>query len=410
MRISWACSAPQDGATAMKQGDELPARQLGERGDRLEIGVGAVEEVLGQAGQCRAESPNPPGTPHSAGRRDRVQPVEQRQLGPDLAGEAQIDRDVSVHAHDDLAGPQLCGRGRARQHDRFSDRFPERRYPQIVLELRERVGKGLGDRTGAVDRPARDAADLGRDRARLQQPHPLVRGDRPLDVLWSAEHGGGRGRQVEQPSEIGGLQLRSVIGGELDHLRVRRVERVPGAVDLAAHQLLGPAVDGAHHAAVAAPGHRVAAEHHAAVPRLDQRLDEHGDRMLGRTGPLPRLEDRLHRGREGVEPFDADDRLELAGHRGRRHVLDDGRTARHQRLLLTSRLLERLPHGRMPGHVGPGIERVGERGRQHQTRQRRQSGRVGPRQRGRFSTRQRGLLRGVVMEVDDVWTFDVGDA
>ena len=50
---------PQDGLAAVEQGDQLPARQLGERRNRLEIGVGAVEQVLGQAWAA----PNAAGPP-----------------------------------------------------------------------------------------------------------------------------------------------------------------------------------------------------------------------------------------------------------------------------------------------------------------------------------------------------------
>ena len=43
----------QDHAAPMQQRGELEARELVERRDRFEIGVDAVEQVLGQAGQCR---------------------------------------------------------------------------------------------------------------------------------------------------------------------------------------------------------------------------------------------------------------------------------------------------------------------------------------------------------------------
>ena len=286
---------PQDGPAAMQQGDQLPARELGERRNGLEIGVRAVEEMFGEAGQRRPQPSHPPRPPQAAGGGDRVQPVEQRQLGLDLPGQAQVDGDVAVDAHDDLAAGHVRLGGRARQHHRFAHRLAERGNPQIDLELGERRGEGLGDRTRAVDRPARNPADLGGDRARLQQPHLLVVGDRPLDVLRPAEHGGDLGRELYEPPQVGRVQRRTVVGGELENLRVRRVEQVPGAIDLSAHERLGPAADGTHDPAVGATGHRIDAEHHPAVQGLDQRLDEHRDRMLGGTGPLPRVQHRRHR-------------------------------------------------------------------------------------------------------------------
>ena len=44
----------------MQQRDQLAARELGERRDRLEIGVDAVEQVLGQTRQRRAQPTDAP--------------------------------------------------------------------------------------------------------------------------------------------------------------------------------------------------------------------------------------------------------------------------------------------------------------------------------------------------------------
>ena len=87
-------------------------------------------------------------------------------------------------------------RRRAGEQDRLAHRLAQRRDPQVVLELGERLREGLGDGAGAVDGPAGHAADLGRDRARLQQPQRAVVVDRPLDVLRAAEDRGDRARRA----------------------------------------------------------------------------------------------------------------------------------------------------------------------------------------------------------------------
>ena len=68
MRISWACSARRIGPAAVQQRDQLPAGQLVQRRHGLEVGVGAVEEVLGQAGQRGPQPPDPPRAAQAGGR------------------------------------------------------------------------------------------------------------------------------------------------------------------------------------------------------------------------------------------------------------------------------------------------------------------------------------------------------
>jgi hypothetical protein len=75
---------------------------------------------------------------------------------------------VTVDRHDDLAGVDVLLGGSARQQYRFADRLPERRHPQVALELGQWLGKRLGDRSRPVHGPAGHAADLGGDRSRLQ--------------------------------------------------------------------------------------------------------------------------------------------------------------------------------------------------------------------------------------------------
>ena len=81
----------------------------------------------------------------------------------------------------------LLGRREAGEQDRLPDRVAQRRDPQVVLELGQRLGEGLGHRTRAVHRTDGDATDLGGDRTGLQEPEVPVDPDRPLDVLRTAE-------------------------------------------------------------------------------------------------------------------------------------------------------------------------------------------------------------------------------
>ena len=68
---------PQDGPAAVQQGDELAAGELVQRRHGLEIGVRAVEEVLGQAGQGGPQPSHPPCPAQPAAGGYRVEPVEQ---------------------------------------------------------------------------------------------------------------------------------------------------------------------------------------------------------------------------------------------------------------------------------------------------------------------------------------------
>jgi hypothetical protein len=122
--------------------------------------------------------------------RDRIELVYDSSLRNDLTGQPQIDRDVAVDGHHDVAGVDLGACRCAGEQDRFAYRFTEGRNPEVVLEFGERLGERLSDRSGAVDRPARHTQHPSRDWSRLQQPQLAVVADRPLDVLRGAEHAG----------------------------------------------------------------------------------------------------------------------------------------------------------------------------------------------------------------------------
>ena len=75
---------------------------------------------------------------------------------------------VTVDAHDNIAAGKLRWSRRPGQHHRLPYRVTKRWDPQILLELGQRLREGLGDGTRAVDGSARNTADVGRHRARLQ--------------------------------------------------------------------------------------------------------------------------------------------------------------------------------------------------------------------------------------------------
>ena len=277
---------------------------------------------------------------------------------------------MAGHRHDHATGGDLLGRRQAREQDRLADRVAQRRHPEVVLELGERLGKRLGDRSWAVHGADRDAADLGGHRSGLQQPEVAVGPDRPLHVLWTSEDVRHLPRQGDQAAPQRRRELGSVPARELDDLGLP-VEEVPGALDLSADEGFGAAIDRRHRPPIRATGHGVDAEQHAAMPRLDQRLDQDRDRGAGHAGALPRVEDGLHGISEGGEPRHADDRVELPRHRGARRVLQHRRAARDQGLLVATGELE----GASQRRVLPPLRRIGidgrrERRREHHARQR----------------------------------------
>ena len=108
--------------------------------------------------------------------------------------------------------------------------------------------------------------------------HSTSCGPPKTDATWSerATRGRSSARLSAGPS----------LACELEDLAGRRLEHVPRAVDLAADQGLRPAAHRGDDPAVGAARDRIDAEHHAAEPRLDQRLDQHGDRLVGGAGTL----------------------------------------------------------------------------------------------------------------------------
>ena len=60
------------------------------------------------------------------------------------------------------------------------------------------------------------------------------------------------------------------------------------------------------------------------------------------------------------------------------------------------------------GHVGPGVDRVGERGGEHDTGEASRGRRCRPRQRRRLAAGEGGVERGGVVEGDDERAFGVG--
>jgi hypothetical protein len=179
----------------------------------------------------------------------------------------------------------------------------------------------------------------------------------PLDVLRTAEHLRRPRRQTHQLAQFTPPEPRTPVPVHDPDQPPVAVELVPGAVDLAAHEAVGAAVDGGHHEPVLPAGDRVDPEEHAAAAHGQQRLDEHGHRFA--PGQGLRAGRHLFTGRhdqtdgatEALPPADADDGLEPAGHRRAGEVLD-GRAAAHDQR-----------HRIVLGEPAPGVEHgVGERG------------------------------------------------
>ena len=323
-----------------------------------------------------------------------------RCLGRDLTGEPEVDGDVAVDGdHDRRSRRSLRLRRRSRERHRLADGVAEWRDPEIVLELHEGLGEGLRDGPGTVDRPARRTPYLGGDRPRLEQPHRAVVRDRPLDVLRSAED---RGDRLADSSTRRRRSARVNCGPSFasnSSTLASAFEQVPRPAYLSAHELFGCTVHRGDDAAVGPAGNRIDPEHDATEGRLDQGLDQHCDRLVARAGAFARVEHLLHRDRERIEATNPDHRLELAGHRGVRRVLDHRRAPGDERLVVAGGPRERLLHGGMRIDLGAGVDRVGERRREHDPGQR---GEPRSSRRGRArppSARQR-VERRLVLELD----------
>ena len=391
----------EHGLAAAEEGEELAAREVGQRRHPLEVGVDLVEEVLGQAGHGRPEAADLPGRAGLAEGGDRVEPAADRALGDDLAGQLQVDGHVALDGDDDQGVGQVLLGGGAGQRHRLADGVAQRRHPQVALELGERLGERLGHRPRPVHRAAGHAPHLGGDGAGLQQPQVAVVRDGPLDVLRAAEGLGHVARQLRERPEVRPLELGPVVGVELEDSGVG-VEQVAGAVDLAADERLGAAPHDRHDPAVAAAGDRVDAEHDAAERRVDERLHQHADGLVGRARPLAGAQDLVDGVDELVEAVDADHRVELAGHRRLGRVLDHRRAAGDQVALVAARPVERVAHRRVRRHVGPAVDRVGEGGGQDHAAEGRQAVALGAGQGGRLAAGERDLAGRLVVEVDDI--------
>ena len=61
---------PQDRPAAVQQGDQLPAGEIAQRRHGLEIGIRAIEEMLGEAGQGGPQPARPATRRAAGGRRE----------------------------------------------------------------------------------------------------------------------------------------------------------------------------------------------------------------------------------------------------------------------------------------------------------------------------------------------------
>ena len=218
MRISCAWSARSTTWPRWNSGDELAARQLGQLRHRFEVGV---EPGRGAARRGSAAPRGADRRCHAPRRRRSggygVQLLEERALRRDLSGEAQVDGDVAGDGHDDLAGRQLLARRHAGEQHRLPDRVAQRRDPEVVLELCERLRERLGDRTGAVDRAAcgtpRISVVTGRDWRSQRWPS--------MAIAHSTSCGppkrvGDGVRQRHEPPQVARRELGTVALGEVE--------------------------------------------------------------------------------------------------------------------------------------------------------------------------------------------------
>ena len=99
---------------------------------------------------------------------------------------------------------------------------------------------------------------------------------RPFDVLRAVERAADVGGEAGEAAQDRGGRLRCrARGPQLDHAAAA-VEHAGPAVGRARDQLVGPAGHGGDDDAVASAGEWVGAEQHAAPPRVQHRLDQHG--------------------------------------------------------------------------------------------------------------------------------------
>ena len=207
-------------------------------------------------------------------------------------------------------------------------------------------------------------------------------------------------RERDEAPEIGAGQLRTVVRVELEHLGVG-VEQVPRPAYLAAHELFGCAVHRGDDAAVGPARHRVDPEHDATERGLEQRLDQHRDRLVAAPA----------RARESSTCFTAtvnaskpripmtDSNWPAIDESAVSSTTDELRATSGWSLAGGPR--ERLVHGWMRIDLGARVDLVGERGREHDAGQRGETRARGSRQRGRLPARQRRVERRLVLELDE---------
>ena len=159
--------------------DQLSARQLRQRRNRLEVGVDAVQEVLGQAWGARCGVARCATLRAAAGRPGRgsaAAPI------PAWAGSrrraAGRSRHVRRRTMTTSLACQLRGSRAAREQHRLAHCVTQRRNPEVVLQLGQRFGERLGDgawahRRDPTERPGSRSSPAGT--AAATAPHPYRR-------------------------------------------------------------------------------------------------------------------------------------------------------------------------------------------------------------------------------------------
>ena len=321
------------------QGDERPVRppqqphQLGGRerprsgSDRRSAST-VGDEIVGQRRQGDPQPADPPRRLQPPGRRAGVESRPQRATAARDAEQVEIDGDPAADGHDERAVAHPARRAGARRSatpraDRRAAERPRGRPRAVGAAARTSRPPDRGRARGPVARASSPRAVIGRLCSSTIVPsasiaHSMSCGPPNVRLARRASRASWRrGAPGGQPAGR---------ASSVSARRPRSRQRQLHAVDLAAHQAVGPAGDGGHDEAVGAAGDRVGAEQHAAPRRPEERLHEHGDRGLAAGA-----HDLVDGGDERFPTPHVEHGREHPGHRLRATVLGGRRRAHDER-------------------------------------------------------------------------------
>ena len=262
--------------------EELLVAEVADAGHGEEARVGLAHRLLGEQRQRRAETADAPRGVEPPRARTRIELAEEAVPGRRRADRVEVDRHPAADRRDELRAREARRRHRAGQAQRPHHAVAQRIQPEVALEHGERVGKRLRERAGPPRRSGRRARRR-RDRPTLEEHETAAVVDRPLDVLRGAEQPRRAVRQLHQRAQLTAAEVAERAFRRQDAAVLR--QQVLRAVDLAAHQLVGPARHRRDHTVVVTARHRIDAEEHTAELGIEHRLDQHRERrFLRRRG------------------------------------------------------------------------------------------------------------------------------